>query len=297
MGRIDDALRRSQQGGAVETVDATRGGEFVSAWPSSDETESAVPLRPVEPPPTANDLLQTSQSEALSGLDVAWGERLVCDERCDRGMVEQFRRLAGTLHGAQAANGLRIVMVASAAAEDGKTLTALNLALTLSQSYKRRVLLVDGDLRKPSLSAMAGASRTPGLSTALKATADQKLTLIPIAEGLSMLPAGPPDPDPLSGLSSTRLKRVFDEASRRFDWVIVDSSPLGVVADAGLLADLTDGVLMVIRTGQTQHGMVTRTVETLGRDRIIGVVMNGLSGVTDGNAYYYPQSPASPIDP
>jgi capsular exopolysaccharide synthesis family protein len=297
VGRIDDALRRAREGDAVATVDAAMERDFVSPWSISDDTDPAADSKPVDSSQSPDDLLDEESSHSLSRLDLACGERLVRDPRCDRGMVEQFRRLAGTLHSAQGTNGTRTVMIASASPGDGKTLTALNLAFTLGQSYKRRVLLVDGDLRKPSLSEMAGASRTAGLSAALKARTDQKLPLIPLVEGLWLLPAGPPDPDPLSGLSSTRLRRILDEAGRRFDWVLLDSSPMGLVADGGLLAELADCVLMVIRTGETQHGIVTRTVERLGRERIIGVVMNGLSTASNRNAYYYSYPPTDSKDP
>ncbi len=157
------------------------------------------------------------------------------------GLLEQFRRLAGTLQNARAASGIRRVLVSSASAGEGKTLTAINLALVLSDSSPPRVLLIDADLRRPSISQVVDVTGSVGLSAALKADGDQKLAVIPLSPTLTLLPAGLADPDPLSGLTSPRMRRILDEASTRFDWIIVDGPPVGPLADANQLAQITDG--------------------------------------------------------
>jgi Mrp family chromosome partitioning ATPase len=91
-----------------------------------------------------------------------------------------------------------------------------------------------------------------------------------------LLPAGRPDPDPMSGLTSPRMRHILDEASSRYDWVILDAPPMGPMADASLLAQMVDGAVFVIRAGRTQHGLVQKAVDALGRHRILGVVLNGM---------------------
>jgi capsular exopolysaccharide synthesis family protein len=203
-------------------------------------------------------------------------------------LVEQFRRLAAVLHKSQTTDGTKIVMVTSAAPSDGKTLTAINLALALSTSYKRRVLLIDADLRRPSIGASLGLSSMAGLSEALKAKHERKLTLIPITPLLTVLPAGQPDPDPIGGLTSARMRRILSEAAACFDWVVLDAPPVGLLADANLMAEDTDRTLLVVRAGCTQYPLVQKAIETIGRERLLGVVLNAVDATNA--APYYPSS-------
>jgi Mrp family chromosome partitioning ATPase len=115
-----------------------------------------------------------------------------------------------------------------------------------------------------------------GLSDVIKSAEERKVALVRITELLTLMPAGRPDPNPLSGLTSERLERLLKEASEQFDWVIVDTPPLGAAPDAGLVAPLVDAVLLVIRAGQTPHGIVQHAIETLGPERIVGVVLNAV---------------------
>jgi receptor protein-tyrosine kinase len=181
---------------------------------------------------------------------------------------------------------------------DGKTLTALNLALTLSRSYGRRVLLVDADLRRPSISRICGVASVGGLSDGLRSTVEQKLSLVQLGEGLTLLPAGEPDPDPMSSLTSSRMKSILSEAAENFDWVILDAPPAGPLADAGLLAAMADRVLLVVRALQTPHAAVEKAIDALGRDRIFGVILNGVDKThTAGYAHYSSYGPQRVSEP
>jgi capsular exopolysaccharide synthesis family protein len=221
-------------------------------------------------------------------LGSRWKERLVSSRECSHALVEQFRRLAGTLHKAQLATGIQRVLVSSASPNEGKTLTAINLALTLSESYKRRVLLIDADLRHPSIGDSADDSGSVGLSVALRTSEDQPLAVIPLTPMLTLLPAGPPDPDPMGSLTSSRMTRILSEAARRFDWVVLDGPPVGPVADASLLAQMADGTLLVVRAERTPHAAVEKAVASIGRERILGVILNGTTtGNQEGDYVYY----------
>jgi capsular exopolysaccharide synthesis family protein len=201
--------------------------------------------------------------------------------------VEQYRKLAATLHHVQIERGMKVIMTASALPGEGKSVTSVNLALTLAESYHRRVLLIDADLRRPTLQRIFGLSPIAGLNEGLQASEDRPISITQISERLFVMPAGRPEADPMSGLTSDRMRRLIAQASDSFDWVILDTPPLGLLPDASLLAAIVDGVLLVIRSGRAPFALVKRTVEAITHDRIIGVVMNAIEQSHDRNAAGY----------
>ena len=301
MGRIDEALRRvAEEPGdsASPTIPGTKAASdaFVSPWafdaandaaaaapPSDVPTEiSALPAAPAAPsaeiaPPDRAGAGSPAFGpvRTASGSAALRNERLVLSPEAPPELAEQFRRLAATLHHAQLVNGLKVVMVTSARPGDGKSLTAANLALTLSESYRREVLLIDADLRRPSLHEVFGVPNVAGLSDGLLLQQDERLAAVKITSTLTLLPAGRPVQDPMSGLTSARMRKILEEAAARFEWVILDTVPVGLLADASILAGMVDGALLVVRAGQTPHGALTKAVDVLTREKIIGVVLNG----------------------
>jgi receptor protein-tyrosine kinase len=205
--------------------------------------------------------------------------------------VEQYRRLGATLHHIQAERGTKVLLIASAVAAEGKTLTATNLALTLSESYGRRVLLVDADLRRPALHDVFQVPNAVGLGTHLRGSGDTGVSVIRARPRLSLLTAGPPDSDPLGALTSGRMPQLIAEARAVFDWVIIDTPPIALLSDARLIADMADATILVIRAGRTPFEMIQRAVRALDPRRIIGTVLNGVdtSGMSGYEAYqeYY----------
>jgi capsular exopolysaccharide synthesis family protein len=194
------------------------------------------------------------------------------------------------LYLAQAQRGIRVIMVASALPSEGKTLTAANLALTLSESYEREVLLVDGDLRRPGAHQLFKVPNVSGLNDGVLDESDRKVPLIRISPHLSLLTAGRPEADPMKVLSSEKIRRVLEEARAKFDWVIVDTPPLGLITDAHLLASLVDATVLVVRAARTPVAAINRAVDAVGRDRIAGVVLNRVEDgqvQTDYGPYYY----------
>lgn len=209
--------------------------------------------------------------------------------------VEQYRRLAATLHHLQSERGIKVVMITSALSGEGKSLTSTNLALTLSQSYRRRVLLIDGDLRRPSIHQIFEVQNSQGLSEGIKSESEEKLSITEIFENLSILTAGKPDPDPMSSLTSERMRRIVAEARMKFDWVIIDTPPVALLPDAGLLAAIAEAAVLVVGAARTPFDIIQRTVDTIGRDKIMGVVLNRAEttkfrGGKQYEAYYSPDS-------
>ncbi len=297
MSRIDEALRRTVPDQLPTKGEAVRRPESAgSPWnfhDTFDDVQSPVeeaPRAPATPAPGRPALAPPTGEPGgmIDGFNPKWGGRLVVSPSADWLLVEQFRRLAATLHQSQIAANTRTVMVTSAAPGDGKTLTAINLALTLSESYKRRVLLIDADLRRPSIRDVSHMPNVLGLSDGLRAKSDQPLTVLPITKNLTLLPAGRPDADPMAGLTSSRMRRILDDAVRRFDWVILDAPPVGGVADTSLLAGMVDTALLVLRSGQTPCALVQNAIEAIGRDRIMGVVLNGAEKADQPSYSYAP---------
>jgi capsular exopolysaccharide synthesis family protein len=231
--------------------------------------QAAAPEAPAPEPESVSAPRVRSPRASLSA------EKLVVTPSISPASLEQYRRLAATLHRRQSETRIKTVLVASTIAGEGKTLTAVNLALTFSESYGRNVLLIDGDLRRPTTHDVLDVPNILGSGDGLAKETDQRLSLIQVSSRLSVLTAGQPDSDPTSRLASDRVRRVLVEAAVQFDWVIIDTPPVGTVPDANLLATMADAVVLVVQAGKTPARLVQRTIDSLGRDRVMGVVLNG----------------------
>jgi protein-tyrosine kinase len=214
----------------------------------------------------------------------------------DDGLVEQYRRLAAVLHQAQIHSNVRSVMIASAVASEGKTLTATNIALTLTQSFHRRVLLIDADFRQPSVHEVFQLSNRTGLRDVLLQPDGGKLPVQRISSMLWVLTAGRPNSDPMSALVSDAMKQLLADAADQFDWVIIDTPPVALMPDANLLAEMIDSALVVVSAGTTPYPLVKRAVDAVGEGRILGVVLNRADdseGAAEYGYYGYGYSRAS----
>jgi len=289
MGRLENAMRRAsgeEAGTAAIELPLEHAEEQLpseATVPPVQTTPSALAVADVLPAqrpadPVAETLLRRQVNAALA-------TKTVIDDAMMPASREQYRRLAAALHQAQRASGFKVVMVASAVAGEGKTLTASNVAMTLSESYRRDVLLIDADLRRPSLHSVFQVPGTPGLSEGLLTPEDPNLPLHRVSDRLTVLPAGRPTSDPIGALTSERMRRLIDEAREVFDWVIIDTPPVGLLTDAALLSAMADGVLLVVKAESTPFDMVQRAAQAIGRDRVIGAVLNRVD--LERNPYYY----------
>lgn len=293
MSRVDEAIRRRDQQEGAAPADLAKQEAFASAW------TLAPSATPEEGPKERGHFEVAVRSEAAGAgpgnatVSVAWRERLTAGGDKDPILLEQFRRLAATLHRAHLSQGLRSVMVTSPDVAEGKTTTAINLALVLAESYRYRVLLIDADLRRPSISRLLDVGEGVGLSEALRAQEPMKLSLAKLSSGLTLLPAGGPTLNSIEALVSPRMREILDQAVEEFDWVVMDAPPVGPATDARLLSQLAGGTLLVVRAGQSQYPDVARAIDAIGRENILGVVLNGVeSPKRDG--YYYAPDVAAP---
>jgi protein-tyrosine kinase len=277
----------------ADTGEADGDGETAPLFgprPVPDAPSRRTPVRRETQAPVP-DITSDDGAPVFGGFDRGIEERVVVSKAMPPVSVEQYRRLAATLHHAQADRGIKRVMVTSAVTGEGKSLTATNLALTLSQSYRRRVLLIDADLRRPSLHRIFQVQNVFGLTEGLKARDERQLAIVEISEYLSLLTAGRPDPDPMSGLTSDRMRRILNEASTKFDWIVIDTPPVALLPDANLLAAMVDVAVLVVGASRTPYDLVQRAAESIGRDKIMGVVLNrventGFVGDPHYHSYY-----------
>jgi protein-tyrosine kinase len=296
MSRIDQALRKWEQGGKdpaltsdVETVDPSTPSPLAH-YPNEGierlvPEESAVLTvdrvatdRPVEPPPIR-------RRPGVHHRDADMEARLVTGVSSSVSL-EQYRRLAAVLHDEQIHGNLKTVMITSAVPNEGKTLTIANLALTLSGSYRRRVLVIDADLRAPSVHSLFSIPNSRGLSEALR-EGGRELPILEMSPGLSVLTAGRPGPTPLADLTSERMAEVIRECAASFDWVLLDTPPVGLLPDAQVLARLAGAVIFVIAAGSTPSNAVARAISEIGADSIIGTVLNRVEDGRIPEADYY----------
>lgn len=309
MSRIDEALRRArgedpQDGDAAQPADESLPWEFADTPAPPARAEAApVPYTPpqpptpveepggVMPPPTGSQTTGTIPDGGLfTSVD---GDEKLVGAGLRQAAVEEYRKLASSLHQAQIDHGLQVLLVASAVPGEGKSLTAANVALTLTSSYSRRVLLIDADLRRPSLHGLFRAPVTSGLSEGLDAAANTRVTAIQLSPLLALLPAGRPVENPVPLLTSHRMAQLIRDARQHFDWIVIDTPPVALLTDANLLTKESDGALLVVHANRTPFPLVQKAVQALGKPKIFGVVLNRLEeqvtvskGYHNYNSYY-----------
>lgn len=189
--------------------------------------------------------------------------------------AEAYRSLRTSLLYASLDREVKTVLVTSAAPGDGKTSIAANLGVALAESGKR-VLLVDCDLRRPGLAQAFGLAPEPGLTEALLTESLEPAVQATSVPSLSVLAAGQQPPNPGEFISSQRLGRLLSHLREQFDVVLVDSPPVGIVADAAVLAPQVDGVLLVVRAGHTRKDAAEQAKQQLQQvgARLLGAVLN-----------------------
>jgi len=188
--------------------------------------------------------------------------------------AEQYRALRARISQSEEHHPLRVIQVTSPGKADGKSVTALNLALTMAQEFQRRVLILDADLRSPNVHTLLGLPPGPGLADVLTGTAALEEALVEIPEHhLTVLRAGRTYERPTEMLGSGPMRRLVDSLRTQFDRIVVDSAPT-TVADAGAIAPLSDGLLLVVRASATTTPAISRAIATLASSKLLGLVFN-----------------------
>ena len=207
--------------------------------------------------------------------------------------AEEFRTLRTRLNHLQSLQPLHTIVVTSPSPAEGKTFTAVNLALAQSHLAESSVLLGDFDLRRPIVHNLFQIDRAPGLSDILtgQCTFAQAIRRVE-AMNLYLLPAGSPVKNPLELLNMRQAKLLFEELPRSFNWAVFDTPPLLFSADANLLSTMADGTILVVKIGSTTFDNVTRAMQALCENNVLGIVANGAraSELYSKYTYYYSRS-------
>ncbi|MCU0238111.1 MAG: CpsD/CapB family tyrosine-protein kinase [Pyrinomonadaceae bacterium] len=250
-------------------------------------TLNAVALtRPVEVLPTQQKSLPDFVSWEVETDRVE--PRLVAITQPHSTYNEEYRSLrTHILHKSQKQK-LQSIVVASVGASEGKSVTSLNLSWMLAQTDGVKAIIIDSDLRMPSLSDYLGIETDKGLSDVLSGKASLQDSIIKLEpSGLYLLPGGEARSDVAELLSGPKFKEILRQLRDMFDFIIIDAPPLGIFTDATVLINHADGAIMVVRANRTKYSAVDRILETLPRDRMLGVVLNESEDVLDESHYSY----------
>ena len=204
--------------------------------------------------------------------------------------AEEFRTLRTRLNHLQTLQPLHTVVITSPSPAEGKTFSAVNLALAQSHLAESSVLLGDFDLRRPIIHNLFQIDRAPGLSDFLSGECSFAQALRKVESmNLYLLPAGSPVKNPLELLNMRQSRLLFEELPRMFNWSVFDTPPLLFSADANLLATMADGTILVVKIGSTTFDNVTRAMQSLCENNVLGIVANGAraSELYSKYTYYY----------
>jgi protein-tyrosine kinase len=291
MSRIHEALRKAEQERVLSQPPgqgdiATSTGVDMPPDPARVIASATALAGAIPPLFNAESLLSRSRRAAWSP-DPRTMLFFGSDEHA-AGM-EEFRTLRSRLYQVREKQPLSRLLVTSALPKEGKTFTSANLGQVIVRQHGRRALLIDADLRNPQLHNLLGAEPGPGLAEYLHGQVDESAILQrgPM-DNLFLIPAGRVGSNPAELLANGRLKFLLNCLQPVFDWVIIDSPPAVPVADAALLANDCDGVLLVVRSNSTPVDAARRARAEFKERNVVGVVLNGITpDLSPYMQYYY----------
>ena len=209
--------------------------------------------------------------------------------------AEKFRFLGIRLRYLQQKRALKSLLITSPVEGEGKSTIAGNLACALAGSKQQKILLLEGDLRRPSLAQQLGLGELPGLSELLEGEVDEPKNVYRLESlNLWILPAGRPSRNPSEILQPGRLSTLMQRLEGGFDWIVVDSPPILPLADTSIWMRLTDAILLVTRPGTTAKRQLQRSLEAIEQSKLLGAVLNGSKEAVANNYYYYSSRSAAP---
>ena len=271
MSRVYDALRKLEEEGRAAT-------------------EVSSPKTLLVPARSPEQLLSAPSVQARIGP----GSRLVVYTDPRSPGAERFRLIRMSLRNLNVGKAFKSLLVTSALPKDGKSTMALNLATSLAEEGKVRVLLMEADLRRPSLLEHLGMDPSSGLTDVLEGHADASTAIRRVDPlGFFLLPAGHPADRPTELLQSERFLDLLRECRTSFDWVLLDCPPAFPLADVTALKAHTDGALIVARAGSTPREAVLETVQLFKPGFVVGLILNGADEVDKLYSHYYYQGEPS----
>lgn len=215
------------------------------------------------------------------------GAVLLAGDRCvDPQAAERFRILRSRIERANLTHDYRVISVLSAVPEEGKSLVATNLARALALDPTGKTLLVDCDLRKPSVNRYCGLSCSPGLSDVLAGSVALETSVTSLEPGLDVLTAGSSVTDAARAVEMPSFVHLIRELKARYRYVVLDCPPVLLCPEPLTLSTISDTSLLVVRAWRTQKKLVRDAVKILGKDKLLGLVVNDTNDVLNDYGYY-----------
>ncbi len=206
--------------------------------------------------------------------------------------AEKFRFLAVRLRQLRQSRPLKKILITSTIPQEGKSTVAANLACTLARRKNQKLLLLEGDLRRPTLANQFGLGRIPGLCEWLSGETEPINMYRLESLGLWVLPAGAAPQNPLELMQSGKLSVLMDQLEAWFDWIVIDSPPVLPLADTSLWSRLADGILLVTRRGTTEKRQLQRGLEAIEKSKLLGALVNSSANAAHTD-YYQRYGPAT----
>jgi capsular exopolysaccharide synthesis family protein len=282
MGKVYDALKKAEEQRARRAHEAASAA--ASAPPAFEPGPAAAAgpePRRVRPRDLLSNLARAARSAPRSETAGELNKRRITLLQPESFVAEQFRTLRARIDSIAGSRPIRTVAVTSALPGDGKTLAAIGLAVVNSMQPGRRVVLVDCDLRKPSIAASLGVRVDAGLAEVLEGNASLEDALLQV-EGsqLDVLPVRSIPQNPSELLASENMRKLLEALANRYDRVVLDLPPTLGLPDAKTMSELCDGVIFVVRADVTPEPEIASALDVLDRRRVLGLVMNGSDPVS-----------------
>ncbi|HLK19743.1 MAG TPA: CpsD/CapB family tyrosine-protein kinase [Bryobacteraceae bacterium] len=279
MSRVHDALRRSELAGSFIPGSHSR----------ADDGRSAAAAAPA--PSSMEGLLQLVETIPYNPSPEAL---LVDPLHPHEAPTEEFRTLRTRLNHMQSLQPIHTAVISSPSPGEGKSFAAMNLALAEAQLSGNLTLLCDFDLRRPVVHHLLQTDRSPGITDYLQGKVPLHQAMRRLGDtNLYVMPAGEPVINPLELLNLKEVKQMLDSLPSLFSWVILDSPPLLFAADANLLSTLCHGTILVVRIGATTIDSITRAMQSLCQNNVLGIIVNGARRGELYSRYKYYHSPES----
>jgi exopolysaccharide/PEP-CTERM locus tyrosine autokinase len=269
MGKISDALEKKRKDSTIKVERLP-----IAERPSPEKRETDPELAVLRSP----------------RFEMDFSPKLVVLSAPDSADAENFKILRAQILFPKTGSKPRSILVTSAIPGEGKTFVAANLAASIAIGVNEHVLLVDCDLRRPSLHLMFGYANARGLRDYLMGQARlEDLIIRTPMDKLSILPAGNSTRDAAELLSSSRMRDFLAEVKDRYDdrYIVLDGTPSEVTAEASVLSQNVDGVLYVVRAQRAPRALIKRSIQNLSKGRIIGIAFNGYEGSHRHYTKYY----------
>jgi protein-tyrosine kinase len=261
MGKITDALKKAAQERLLRIEKIDKGEEVKYQFVAKKTTESK------------------------------FDPRIVTFYEPKSSVAEQYRTLRTNIQGIDPKHPIKAIAITSSTHSEGKTITSINLAISMARDLnKKQILLVDGDMRRGSMSKYLGVSSESGLADLISNGTNMDETLLNIGiDNLTLLPAGKIPHNPAELLGSQKLKNLVNQLKEKYDYIIFDTPPIIPVTDAGLLGAQTDGVIMVIQAERTQKGVVKHGESLLrqAQAKLLGYILTNIQYHIPGYIYRY----------